>query len=66
MLVDNWPHLHNQRSKQTNFVDFQFFSNYALFSKKLVPKVVKKRNLDYESVLYNSTELSVDWEYRKS
>ena len=42
MLVDMWSHLRKQRSKQRNFVDLQFLLNYALFSKKLVPKVVKK------------------------
>ena len=37
-----WSHLCSQRSKQTNFVDLQFLSNYTLFSKILGQKVVKK------------------------
>ena len=41
-----WSYLRNQRSKQTNLVGLQFLSNYALFSKKLVQKVVKKGTLN--------------------
>ena len=41
LLVDMWPYLRNQPQKQTNLVDIQFLSNYALFQ-KLVQKVVKK------------------------
>ena len=40
--MDIWSYLRNQRSKQINFVDLQFLSNYALFSKKLVQKAVKE------------------------
>ena len=37
-----WSYLRSQRSKQTNFVDLQFLSNYALFLKILGQKVVRK------------------------
>ena len=30
---------------------------------KLAQKVIKKKNLEYESILYNSIQLSVDWSY---
>ena len=50
----------NKRSKQTNPVYLQFLLNYALFSQKLVLKVVKKKNLEYENISNSSTELSVD------
>ena len=57
-----WSYLHDQRSKQTSFVDLQFLSNYSLFSEKLAQKeTLLKRNLEHESILYISTELSVDW-----
>ena len=36
-----WSYLRNLRFKQTNLADLQFLSNYALFFKKLVQKVVK-------------------------
>ena len=52
-------YLFNQRSKQTNLADLQFLLNYALFSKNLYRKLLKK-NLECESISYNSTELSVD------
>ena len=28
-------------------------------------KIVKKKNFEYENILYNSTELSVDWTFRE-
>ena len=52
-------YLRNQWSKQTNLVCLQFLSNYALFPKNSCRKLLKK-NLEYENILYNSTELSVD------
>ena len=38
--------------------------NYALFSKNWCRKLLKK-NLKYKSILYNSTELIVDWTSRE-
>ena len=58
--MDTWSYLRSQLSKQTNLVDLQLLSNYALFSKNWGRKLLKK-NLEYESILYNSTELPVDW-----
>ena len=52
MLVDMFSYLRNQRSKQ-------ILSNYALFSKNWCRKLLKKK-LEYENILYNSTELAVD------
>ena len=57
-------YLRNQRSKQTNLADSQFLLNYALFSKNWCRKLLKK-NLKYKRILYNSTELSVDWTSRE-
>ena len=54
-----WSHLRNQWSKQTNFVDLQFFFQLCTFCQKLVQKVVKKGASNNESILFNSTELSV-------
>ena len=48
----------NGQNKQ-NLADLQFLLNYALFCKHLCRKLLKKP-LEYESILYNSTELSVD------
>ena len=55
-----WSYLRNQRLKQTNRVDLQSFELCNLFQ-KLMQKVVKKKNLEDESILHNSTELSLDW-----
>ena len=57
-------YLASQRSKQTNLADLQLYLNYALFSKNWCRKLLKK-NLKYKSILYNSTELSVDWTSRE-
>ena len=51
-------YLHNERSKQTNIADLQFLLNYTLFSKIWSKKMLKK-TLEYESILYNCTELKV-------
>ena len=59
-----FSYLLNQRSKQTNLANLQFLLNYALFSKNLRRKLLKK-NLEYDSILYDSTELSVDWASRE-
>ena len=55
-----WSYRRSQLSKQRNLVDLQFLLNYALFSKNWFRKLLKK-NLEYESILHNSTELSVNW-----
>ena len=55
-----WSYQRNQRSKHTNLVYLQFLLNYALFP-KTGPESCQKKNLEYESILYNSKELSVDW-----
>ena len=55
--MGTWSYLRSQLSKQTNLVDLQLLSNYALFSKNWGRKLLKK-NLEYESILYNSTEES--------
>ena len=56
-------YLRNQRSKQTNLADLQFLLNYPFFFPKVVRK--GKKNLEYESILYNSTELLDDWTFRE-
>ena len=56
--------LGNQRSKQTNFVYFQFLLNYELFSKNWSSKLLKK-NYEYKNILYYATELTVDWTSRE-
>ena len=52
----------NDQNKQP--ADLQFLFNCALFSKNWCRKMLKK-NLEYESTLYNSTQLSVDWTSRE-
>ena len=52
-----FSYLRNQRSKQTNLADLQFLLSYARFSKNGSRKLLKKI-IEYESILYNSTELS--------
>ena len=37
-----WLYLCNQWSKQTNFVDLQFFFELRTFGQKLVQKIIKK------------------------
>ena len=59
-----WSYLRNQRSKQTNLVYLHVISSYAFFSKNWCRKLLKK-NFEYESILYNSTELSLDWTSRE-
>ena len=49
--MDMWSYLRNQRLKKS-FVDLQFLSNYALFSKSWSKKLLK-RSLEYESILCN-------------
>ena len=56
-------YLRNQRSKQGNLADLQFLFNYALFSQNWCSKLLKK-NVEFESISYNSTEPSVDWTSR--
>ena len=51
--------LGHQRSKQTNLADLQYILNYPLFFQKLVQKV--KKNLEYENILYNSTDWTIRW-----
>ena len=58
-------YLRNQSSKQANLADLQLRLNYAFFSQNWCRKLLKK-NVEYESILYNSTELSVDWTSRGS
>ena len=58
--MDMFWYLRNQRSKQGSLADLQFLFSYALFSQNWCRKLLKK-NVEYESILYNSTELSVDW-----
>ena len=53
-----WSYLHNQQSK--HLVYLQFLTSYAFFSKNWCRKLFRK-NLEYENILYNSTELPVDW-----
>ena len=63
-----WSYLRNQQSKQTNLLYLEFLSTYALFlvtllmhtSFDLCRKLLKK-NLEHESMLYNSTKLSANW-----
>ena len=62
--MNTWSHLRNQRSQQINLVYLQFLLNYALFPKNWCRKLLKKR-LECESILHNSTELSVDWTSRE-
>ena len=57
-----WSYLRKQRLKQTNLGYLQFLSNYALFSKNWCIKLLK-RILEYENILYNSTELTAGWIY---
>ena len=64
LLVDMWSYLRNERLKQTYPVYLQFISNYAHFSKDWCRKLLKN-NLEYESILNNSTELSIDWTSRE-
>ena len=45
--------------KKTNLADLQFLLKDALFSKTWCRKLLKK--LKYESILYNSTKVSVAW-----
>ena len=52
-------YLRHQRSKQTNLADLQYILNYPLFFQKLVQKV--KKNLEYESILYNSNDWTIRW-----
>ena len=61
--MDKWLYLRNQWLKQTNLVDLQFLSNYTPLP-KTDAEGCWKRNLEDESILYNSTELSVDWTTR--
>ena len=56
-----WLDLRNQPSKQTNLVDLQFLSNDALWC-----RILFKRNLIYESIFYNSTELTVMHSFPKT
>ena len=57
-------YLRNQQSKQTNLAYLQFLSNYVLFSKNWCKKLLKK-HLEYKSILYTSTEISVGWTPRE-
>ena len=59
-----WSYLRNQRSKQTDLVYLQFLSNYGFFSKNWCKKLSKEDH-ENRSILYNATELVVDWTYRK-
>ena len=59
-----WSYLRNQRLKQANLVYLQFLSNYALLSKYWCRKLLEK-NLEYESILHNSNELSFGWTSRE-
>ena len=52
-------YLRHQRSKQTNLADLQYILNYPLFFQELVQKV--KKNLEYESILYNSNDWTIRW-----
>ena len=51
-----WSYLCNHRLKQANLVDFRIIHP---FSKTGVERC-EKRNIEDESILYTSTELSVD------
>ena len=53
----------NGQNKQTIY-NLRFLLNYALFCKNWCRMLLKK-NLKYDSILYNSTELSVDWTSRE-
>ena len=53
-----WSYLRNQRSKQTNLVYLQFLMHSF---PKTGAEGCQEKNLEYGRILYNSTELSVDW-----
>ena len=54
----------NQLSKQANLVNLPFLPHYDSFP-KIGEESCLEKNREYENLLYNSTELSVDCTFRK-
>ena len=59
-----WSYLRIQRLKQTDFLDLQL-SRVMHSLPKTDAESYLKMNLEYESILCNSTELSVHWKSRE-
>ena len=59
-----WSCLRIQRLKETDFLDLQL-SRIMNSLPKTDAESYLKRNLEYESILCNSTELSVHWTCRE-